>query len=87
MELERELANEKGRVVNLDPGLLGRDALALATHKYGGHRLELAPGIYGEVTLSYLRGAYRPCPGPIPITPANSCAACWAICAAACFGA
>ncbi|MCB2226319.1 MAG: DUF4416 family protein [Desulfarculaceae bacterium] len=62
MELEAELAVEGRRRVNLDPGLLGKDALVLATHKPGGHRLELAPGIHGEVTLFFRQGAYEPLP-------------------------
>ncbi len=66
MALERELAVGGKRAVNLDPGLLGRDALVLATRKYGGHRMELAPGVYGEVTLFFMSGAYRALPWTYP---------------------
>ncbi|BEQ15190.1 DUF4416 family protein [Desulfoferula mesophila] len=64
--LEGELSREGRRLVNLDPGLLDRDSLVLATHKFAGHRMELAPGVYGEVTLYYQGGAYRPLPWTYP---------------------
>ena len=88
MALEMEMAVAGRRVVNLDPGLLGRDALVLATHKYGGHRLELAPGIYGEVDPGlFARGITGPCPGPTRITRAKRCGSCWGACAPVCCGA
>jgi hypothetical protein len=64
--LEGELAREGRRRVNLDPGLLGKDALILATRKFSGHRLELTPGVYGEVTLFFHGGGYHPLPWTYP---------------------
>ena len=66
MGLEGELARQGRRTVNLDPGLLGKDALVLASHKAGGHRLELAPGLYGEATLFFRGGGYQPLPWTYP---------------------
>ena len=34
--------------------------LILATTKYSGHRICIAPQLYAEVTLLYQRGRYRP---------------------------
>ncbi|MEW5913886.1 MAG: DUF4416 family protein [Thermodesulfobacteriota bacterium] len=65
-EVEAALAQEGRRRVNLDPGLLGKDSLVLATHKYSGHRLALAPGVYGEITLHYVGGQYQPLPWTYP---------------------
>ncbi|MCB2191100.1 MAG: DUF4416 family protein [Deltaproteobacteria bacterium] len=64
--IEQELSRGDKRRVNLDPGLLDRDSLVLATHKYAGHRLELAPGIFGEVTLYYQGGCYKALPWTYP---------------------
>ncbi|RJX33145.1 MAG: DUF4416 family protein [Desulfarculus sp.] len=65
-EVEAGLSHEGRRRVNLDPGLLSKDSLVLATHKYSGHRLALAPGVYGEVTLYFAGGQYRPLPWTYP---------------------
>lgn len=64
--VEARFSRQGKRRVNLDPGLLDRDSLVLATHKFSGHRMELAPGIYGEVTLYYQEGAYRSLPWTYP---------------------
>ncbi|MBU1275955.1 MAG: DUF4416 family protein [Proteobacteria bacterium] len=65
-QIETDLSLGGRRQVNLDPGLLDRDSLVLATHKFSGHRLELAPGIYGEVTLYYMGGGYKALPWTYP---------------------
>ena len=52
-EVEERFATEKGRVVNLDPGLLSAGSLILATTKNRSHRIPLEKGIYGETTLIY----------------------------------
>jgi len=64
--IEDELSLDGRRRVNLDPGLLDRDSLVLATHKFAGHRLELAPCIYGEVTLYYQGNGYEALPWTYP---------------------
>jgi hypothetical protein len=47
------------RCVNLDPGYIARDKLVLATTKDFYHRLYLADGIFGEVTLHFRKGEFR----------------------------
>ncbi len=53
--LEEELAAGSGyaRPVNLDPGYLAVEKVVLASAKNFAHRIYLADGIYGEVTLQY----------------------------------
>ena len=50
------------RRVNLDPGYLTPSALVLASTKGAPHRIYLGLGIYGETTLVYHKGEYRPLP-------------------------
>lgn len=52
-ELEKNFANEAGRRINIDPGILSLHNLILATCKNRSHRIPLAKGVYGEVTLIY----------------------------------
>lgn len=47
------------RPVNLDPGILDLSHLILATTKNRGHRVPLKKGIYCELTLLYMNGAYK----------------------------
>lgn len=60
--LEEVFAEQGGRRVNLDPGLLSGGSLILATTKNRSHRIPLAKGIYGEVTLIYYRHAFHGLP-------------------------
>jgi hypothetical protein len=55
-----------GRRVNIDPGLLLLDRLQLATTKPCSHRLYLGEGIYGDLTLRYHHGSFRPLPWTYP---------------------
>ncbi|MFP4430273.1 MAG: DUF4416 family protein [Spirochaetaceae bacterium] len=55
-----------GRRFNLDPGLLSLHSLVLASTKPHAHRIPLHSGIYGEVTLVFRNGAYRPLPWTYP---------------------
>ncbi|MBN1837047.1 MAG: DUF4416 family protein [Spirochaetales bacterium] len=66
--LEDELrGHEAGpRTVNLDPGLLSLSRLVLASTKDSSHRIPLAEGIFGEITLQYRRPAFRPVPWTYP---------------------
>lgn len=52
-ELEKTFANEAGRRINIDPGLLSLHNFILATCKNRSHRIPLSKGVYGEVTLIY----------------------------------
>ncbi|MYB72171.1 MAG: DUF4416 family protein [Gemmatimonadetes bacterium] len=60
MVLERAMRQGGCRRANIDPGLLSIESLVLATTKYAGHRICIAPQLYAEVTLLYQRGGYRP---------------------------
>lgn len=65
--LEKQYLNEQGgRRINLDPGYLDASKLVLATTKNFSHRIYLHSGIYGEVTLIYSGGDYRPLPYTFP---------------------
>lgn len=58
--LEQSLRDSHGnRMVNIDPGYVARDKVVLATTKDFYHRLYLAEGIFGEVTLHYRKGRFR----------------------------
>jgi len=61
-ELEQSFAQEGRRRVNIDPGYVSLSKLVLATTKDHAHRLYLGQGIYGEVTLAYQQGRFRPWP-------------------------
>jgi len=61
-ELEQSFAREGRRQVNIDPGYVSLSKLVLATTKDHAHRLYLGQGIYGEVTLAYQQGHFRPWP-------------------------
>ena len=65
-DLEWSTAESDRRRINIDPGYLSLNKLVLATTKDHAHRLYLGHGIYGEVTLSYQRGHFRPWPWTYP---------------------
>lgn len=54
------------RSVNIDPGLLDATHLVLASTKGGGHRVYAGKGIFGEVTLIFMRGKWDPLPWTYP---------------------
>ena len=54
------------RPVNLDPGYLEESKIVLASTKNFYHRIFLADGIYGEVTLHYSAGAWHSFPWSFP---------------------
>lgn len=64
--LEQSLAPDGRRRVNIDPGMLGTARFCLATTKDRSHRLPLADGIYGELTLIYEHGSFRALPWTYP---------------------
>lgn len=61
-EIETESAVNGCRRINLDPGILDFNRFILATTKNRGHRIPLTDGIYGELTLLFVRGAFCPFP-------------------------
>jgi hypothetical protein len=54
------------RPANLDPGYLEESKIVLASTKNFYHRILLANGIYGEVTLHFSEGAWHPFPWSFP---------------------
>ena len=68
--IEAELAAGAGgvppRPVNLDPGYVTESKLVLASTKDFAHRVYLGGGIFAEVTLTYVRGRWRPGPHTFP---------------------
>lgn len=67
--LEAALAAEHPEVrrpLNLDPGYLEESKIVLASTKNFYHRILLAGGIYGEVTLRFSRGSWQAFPWTFP---------------------
>ncbi len=60
MEIEEELSINGKRTVNIDPGYVDESQLILASHKRRGARVYLSKGIYAEIELLYVYGAFRP---------------------------
>src|ERR1051326_8995195 len=63
--LEREMADAcltpgLARPVNIDPGYIDLGKLVLATTKDRAHRIYLGHGIYGEITLQFVREQWTP---------------------------
>lgn len=54
------------RPVNIDPGYLTLMKVVLATTKNAAHRVYMQQGIYGESTLQYVDGQWRPWPWTYP---------------------
>jgi Domain of unknown function (DUF4416) len=55
-----------GRRINVDPGYVEAGKVVLASTKNAGHRIYLASGIYGEITLLYYDGAFHQCTNTYP---------------------
>ncbi|RTZ91466.1 MAG: DUF4416 domain-containing protein [Deltaproteobacteria bacterium] len=65
--IESEFPNDHGgRMANVDPGHLTLQNLVLATTKNYTHRIYLREGIFGDLTLIFQEGAYRPLPWTYP---------------------
>ncbi len=64
--VEKKLARDGRRRVNIDPGYLGLPKLVLATTKDFAHRIYIAKGIYAEVTLVFRDNAFAPFPWTYP---------------------
>lgn len=51
---------KRGRRVNIDPGYVDAGKVVLVSTKSASHRIYLRSGIYGEVTLLFQGGSFRP---------------------------
>ena len=58
-EVEQAYTSGGNRRFNLDPGLLTLENFDLATGKNRSHRIYLGEGIFGDLTLVFMKGAYR----------------------------
>lgn len=65
-DLEGVWAHQDRRRVNIDPGYVSLGKLVLASTKNHAHRLYLDQGVYGEGTLTYQQGHFRPWPWTYP---------------------
>lgn len=59
-KLEHKFSRNNKRAVNIDPGFISLDKLVLLTTKDYTHRLYLGDGIFGETTLFFKEGSFRP---------------------------
>jgi hypothetical protein len=59
-DLELMLALNGKRMVNIDPGYISLENIILATTKGFAHRIYVGNGIYGDLTLTFSAGTYRP---------------------------
>jgi hypothetical protein len=64
--IEQARAPDGRRSVNIDPGILSRERLVLATGKNYSHRIHLGQGIHADLTLIYRGGAFHPLPWTYP---------------------
>ena len=59
-DIETLFSKEGKRTVNIDPGYVSLENVVLATTKGYSHRIYLGAGIYGDLTLIYRSGTYKP---------------------------
>lgn len=64
--LEEGGADARGRIFNLDPGIVTHYSAILATTKGYAHRIYLGEGIYAEPALLFRRGAVDALPWTYP---------------------
>ncbi|MDA0836503.1 MAG: DUF4416 family protein [Planctomycetota bacterium] len=60
IRLTAQIDCDVSRPVNIDPGYFSASGLFLATTKNYVHRIYLTRGIYGEITLQFIDGTFRP---------------------------
>jgi Domain of unknown function (DUF4416) len=59
-EIEESFSINNKRLINLDPGYLTLSKIVLASTKNYAHRIYLKKGIYGEITLYFEDGIFKP---------------------------
>jgi len=67
-KLEKEFTGRRGveRPVNIDPGIMLSSKIILASCKDFSHRIYLGDGVYGEITLQYVKGEFQTLPWTFP---------------------
>ncbi len=58
--VEDQYRTDEKRCINIDPGYVAMERLVLATGKNYTHRIYLSRGIYGDLTLVFKKGGFRP---------------------------
>lgn len=58
--VEDQYKTDEKRRINIDPGYVAMERLVLATGKNYTHRMYLSRGIYGDLTLVFTKGGFRP---------------------------
>jgi hypothetical protein len=66
IELEQQHVHKGKRMVNIDPGYISREHVALATGKNFAHRIYIGGGIFADLTLIYSKGAFQKLPWTYP---------------------
>jgi len=62
----RYVKEDRGRKVNIDPGILASSRFVLATGKDYSHRIYLGEGIYGDLTLIFQKKSFVSLPWTYP---------------------
>jgi hypothetical protein len=65
-EIEERHMEEGKRTINLDSGYVHHSQFVLASTKGQGNRLYIGKGIFAEITLFFVNGAYQPLPYTYP---------------------
>jgi Domain of unknown function (DUF4416) len=65
-DIETNTLEEGRRTINIDPGYIALEHVILATTKGFAHRIYLGKGIFGDLTLMYSEGAFKPLPWTYP---------------------
>jgi hypothetical protein len=65
-EVEKKLAEQGRRKVNLDPGYMDFGKLVLASFKYKANKIYLDRGVYADPTLYFEKGTFLPHPWSFP---------------------
>jgi hypothetical protein len=65
-DIETSTLEEGMRTINIDPGYIALEHVILATTKGFAHRIYLGKGIFGDLTLMYSGGTFKPLPWTYP---------------------
>lgn len=65
-DIEKNISVRGRRTINIDPGYIALEHVILATTKGFAHRIYLGNGIFGDLTLMYSGGSFKPLPWTYP---------------------